>query len=149
MTRWLNSEQQLSWRAWLAANALITDALQRDLQAQHGLTLADYEILVRLSESPERMMRMSDLAEQTLASRSRLSHQIDRLAKHDLVLRVPCPNDKRGYFAVLTDAGFALLEQAAPDHVESVRKHLVDVLSPAEFEALGRLSDKLVQALDS
>jgi len=147
MTRWLNEEQQQHWRAWIAANALLTDALSRDLHESHDLTMADYEILVRLSESADRRMRMSDLAEATLSSRSRLSHQIDRMERAGFVERVPCPDDKRGYFAVLTAAGWETLVSAAPCHVTSVRERIVDVLTPEEFRALGLASKKLLDAL--
>ena len=85
MTRWLTEDEQRSWRAWLSASVLLTDRLSRDLQEQHGLTIADYEILVRLSEIPDRRMRMSELADATLSSRSRLSHQIDRMERAGLV----------------------------------------------------------------
>jgi hypothetical protein len=144
MTNWLDEEQQRHWRAWIAANSLLTDAFSRDLQETHGLTLADYEILVRLSESADRRMRMSDLAEATLSSRSRLSHQIDRMERAGFVERVPCTDDKRGYFAVLTNAGWNKLVAAAPSHVTSVRERIVDVLTPAEFAALGAASKKLL-----
>ena len=82
MTRWLTEDEQRSWRAWLAASLLLQDRLNRDLQEQTGMTMADYEILVRLSEAPDRRIRMSELAELTLSSRSRLSHQIDRMESH-------------------------------------------------------------------
>ena len=144
MTNWLDEEQQQHWRAWIAANALLTDAFSRDLQEAHGLTLADYEILVRLSESPDRRMRMSDLAEATLSSRSRLSHQIDRMERAGFVERVPCTDDKRGFFAVLTNTGWNKLVAAAPFHVSSVRERIVDVLTPEEFAALGRASKRLL-----
>ena len=144
MTNWLDGEQQQHWRAWIAANALLTDAFSRDLQEAHGLTLADYEILVRLSESADRRMRMSDLAEATLSSRSRLSHQIDRMERAGFVERVPCTDDKRGFFAVLTDTGWNKLVAAAPFHVSSVRERIVDVLTPEEFAALGRASKRLL-----
>lgn len=137
MTKWLSEGEQRSWRAWIAASNTLNHQLSADLQRQHGLTLADYEILVQLSEHPERRMRMSELAEETLASRSRLSHQVDRLVKRGLVERQECEFDKRGSFAALTDQGWKAIEAAAPDHVDSVRRHLVDVLSPLEFEALG------------
>lgn len=109
--------------------------------------MADYEIMVRLSESPQRRMRMSELAQVSLSSRSRLSHQIDRMQKAGHVDRQECSDDRRGYFAVLTDAGYAALVAAAPGHVESVRKRIVDVLTPEEFAELGRISQKLVDAL--
>lgn len=147
MTRWLTEPEQDSWRSWLAANLLVPDRLGRDLQEEAGLTLADYEILVRLSESPDRRVRMSDLAAQTLSSRSRLSHQIDRMEKAGHVRREECPDDRRGYFAVLTEDGWQALVEAAPAHVESVRRRLVDVLTPAEFAELGRINQKIVDAL--
>lgn len=148
MTRWLSDDEQRHWRAWLAASNLLNDRLSRDLQEQHDLTIADYEILVQLSESPKRRMRMSDLAEATLSSRSRLSHQIDRMASRDLVAREACVDDRRGSFAVLTDHGWDVLVAAAPDHVESVRSHLLDVLSPEEFAALGKACATVAERLE-
>lgn len=149
MTRWLTEDEQRSWRAWLSASTLLYDRLNRELQAQHGLTMADYEILVRLSESPDRRMRMSDLAEVTLSSRSRLSHQIDRMVKAGLVERQQCEADRRGAFAVLTETGWTTLVAAAPDHVEGVRAHLVDQLSAREFAALGASCRKIADPLEA
>jgi len=149
MVQWLDEAEQQQWRAWLAASTLLMDAFSRDLQASHGLTMADYEILVRLSESADHRMRMSELAEVTLSSRSRLSHQIDRLERAGVVTRQACDDDRRGYFAVLTTQGLATLVAAAPAHVASVRARLVDVLSPEEFRALGRASTKLLAALEA
>lgn len=148
MTRWLTADEQAHWRSWLAASKLLNDRLSRDLQEQHDLTLADYEILVNLSEAPGRRLRMSDLAEATLASRSRLSHQIDRMEQRGLVERESCADDKRGSFAVLSDGGWSALVAAAPDHVESVRAHLLDVLTEREFTALGRACAKVADALE-
>ena len=128
---------------------LLTDRLSRELQEQHGMPIADYEILVRLSEIPERRMRMSDLADATLSSRSRLSHQIDRMERSGLVVRQGCADDRRGAYATLTDLGWATLVGAAPDHVASVREHLVDQLTAEEFAALGRACDKVLAHLDS
>lgn len=147
MTEWLSDSEQRSWRAWLAASTLLEDRLTRDLVAAKGLTMADYEILVRLSEHPERRIRMSELAELTLSSRSRLSHQIDRMENAGLVTREVCAQDRRGSFAVLTDTGWNTLVASAPDHVASVREHLVDVLTPEEFRALGEASAKIVAHL--
>ena len=106
MTEWLTTDQQQTWRAYLAATTLLTEKLSRELQAAHGLTMADYEILVRLSEAPDRRLRMSHLAAHTLASRSRLSHQVDRLEKAGLVERQACEDDRRGANAVLTERGW-------------------------------------------
>jgi DNA-binding MarR family transcriptional regulator len=149
MTRWLTEDEQVSWRSWLSASMLLTDRLSRELQEQHGLPIADYEILVRLSEMPARRMRMSDLADATLSSRSRLSHQIDRMERAGLVARESCADDRRGAFAALTELGWATLVAAAPDHVASVREHLVDQLTTEEFAALGRACDKVLAHLDS
>ena len=141
MTQWLTADQQVHWRAYIAATTLLAEKLNREMQAAHGLTMADYEILVRLSETPDRRLRMSALAEFTLASRSRLSHQIDRLEKVGLVVREPCESDKRGANAVLTELGWETLVAAAPTHVAGVREHLVDRLTAEQFAALGDACD--------
>ena len=144
---WLSEPQQQLWRNWLSASTLLPDRLSRDLQDAHDITLADYEILVRLSEAPDRQVRMSELAEKTLSSRSRLSHQIDRMEQAGLVTRRMCTEDRRGQWCQLTDVGWKLLVKAAPTHVQSVRDHLVDVLSPAQFEALGKACGVVVDHL--
>ena len=147
-TQWLSADEQRSWRAWIESTVLLLDRLNRDLQETHGLTMADYEILVRLSETPDRRLRMSELAHRTLSSRSRLSHQIDRMEKAGLVEREVCDSDRRGAFATLTEQGWQTLVKAAPDHVTSVRDHLVDQLSPAEFSALGQACRKVADHHD-
>jgi DNA-binding MarR family transcriptional regulator len=147
MTQWLSDDEQVSWRAWIAASLLLPDRLSRDLQEESGISLPDYEILVYLSEAPEHRLRMSDLAARTLSSRSRLSHQVDRLSDAGLVDRQPCSDDRRGYFAVLTSAGWDFLVATAPAHVASVREHLVDVLTPEEFAEFGRLCAKVAEQL--
>ncbi len=147
MTRWLSEEEQRLWRGWLAASMLLPERLNRDLQEQHGLTGTDYQVLVEFSESPERRMRMSTLAERTQLSRSRLSHQIDRMTNAGLVTRAECAQDGRGMFAVLTEQGWETIVAAAPDHVESVRRHLVDRLTPEQFEAFGQACITVAEAL--
>ena len=147
MTQWLTADEQHSWRAWLSASTLLGDRLNRELQERHGLTIADYEILVRLSEVPDRRLRMSDLAEATLSSRSRLSHQIDRMERAGFVERQVCSDDRRGSFAVMTEQGWRTLVAAAPDHVAGVREHLVDQLSCAEFSALGSACQQVADHL--
>ena len=148
MTRWLTKEQQAHWRSWLAASTVLREQLSRELQDLHGLTMTDYEILVRLSERETNAIRMSDLATLTLLSRSRLSHQIDRMEAAGLVSREVCPDDRRGQLAILTPAGVKALETAAPDHVEGVRKHFVDVLTDAEYKALGSAAKKIADHLE-
>lgn len=147
MTRWLTEEEQTLWRGWIAASMLLPDRLNRDLQESHGLTGTDYQILVELSESPKRRMRMSTLADRVQLSRSRLSHQIDRMTKADLVTREVCEQDGRGMFAVLTEHGWDTIVAAAPDHVESVRRNLLDQLTPEEFAAFGSACIKVAEAL--
>lgn len=147
MTRWLTDDEQRAWRAWIAVSLLLPDRLSRELQERADISLPDYEILVYLSEAPDRRLRMSELADRTLSSRSRLSHQVDRLSDAGLVDRQPCSDDRRGYFAVLTPRGWDFLVATAPMHVESVRKRLVDVLTPEEFAEFGRLCAKVAEQL--
>ena len=134
--RWLSDEEQRAWRSYLEATVLLFDALDRQLQQEAGIPHAYYEILVRLSESPSRSMRMSELATQTRSSRSRLSHAVARLEEKGWIERVDCPTDRRGQVAHLTDVGFATLERAAPGHVEAVRSYMIDNLSPEQIEQL-------------
>jgi DNA-binding MarR family transcriptional regulator len=148
VTKWLSPDEQRSWRAFISAWTLLNHQLNTDLQIQCGLTIADYEILVRLSETEGRRMRMSDLAEATLASRSRLSHQVGRMETAGLLAREECTEDRRGSFAVLTDAGWQALVSAAPTHVTGVRENLVDVLSKSEFKALGDACQKIAASIN-
>jgi len=149
MTRWLDQDQQKHWRAWISTSILLSNRLSHELSEANGLTLNDYEILVRLSESDDRAMRMSELANQTLLSRSRLSHQIDRMEKAGLVERMVCDTDRRGQLARMTDVGWDTLVKAAPDHVESVRRNFVDILTEDEFTALGLALRKIADHLES
>lgn len=145
--RWLSRSEQQHWRAYLEANLSVMRLLEADLTADAGVHMSEYEVLVRLSEAPDAKLRMSELAEDTVASRSRLSHQITRMEAAGLVAREPCPTDRRGAFAVLTDAGRARLESAAPAHVASVRRVLMDGLTADEFAQLGQLSAKVLAHL--
>lgn len=149
MTNWLNETQQLHWRAFLEASSILPERLSRELQESFGISIKDYEILVRLSETPERRIRMSELATLTLSSRSRLTHQIDRLEKAGYVWRGACAEDARGQWCHMSDKGWELLVQAAPTHVNGVRTHLVDVLTDAEFAALGKAMRKVVKHLET
>lgn len=149
MTKWLSKSEQDSWRAWLDASRLLRAELNRELMAAHGLSDADYEVLVQLSENPEHRIRMSELADRTLSSRSRLSHQIDRLEKSGLIRREWCADDARGTWAVLTPIGWEKIVAAAPDHVDGVRRHLVDLLSAEDFTKIGEICRLIVHHLDS
>ena len=133
--RWLTDEEQRAWRAYIRLAQLLMRQLDRDLHS-YGMSMHDYEILVELSEEPQRRMRMTELAMRTAQSRSRLSHQINRLEARGLVAREGCPGDKRGTFAVLTALGLVAIGDVAPSHLASVREHFIDQLSPAELATL-------------
>ena len=133
--------------SFVYATRLFFEQVERDLQRDANLPFAYYDILVILSESPGRSLRMSDLAEASLSSRSRLSHAVARLEAAGWVRRESCPSDRRGQSAVLTDEGYKVLQAAAPDHVESVRAHLFDQLSPAQLEALRDINETLARHL--
>jgi DNA-binding MarR family transcriptional regulator len=145
--RWLDADEQRTWRAFLGATHLLFDRLDRELQRDAGIPHAYYEILVWLSEAPERCLRMSDLARRTRSSRSRLSHAVARLEERGWVNRRDCPTDKRGQIAALTDDGYAALTTAAPGHVDGVRSHLFDALSPEQVRQLRQISEAIMRPL--
>lgn len=145
--RWLDDDEQRAWRAFLGANRLLFDRLDRELQRDAGMPHTYYEILVWLSETPGRSMRMSELADRTLSSRSRLSHAVSRLEEAGWVRRDDCPTDRRGALAVLTDEGFAKLVSAAPGHVEGVRTHLFDQLTPEQVVQMRTISEAILDHL--
>src|SRR3712207_216405 len=130
--RWLTADEQRAWRAFLTASRRLFDALDRQLQRDSGVPHTYYEILVRLSEAPDRTLRMSQLADRAGSSRSRLSHAVARLEDMGWIERRECQEDRRGQLAVLTDRGFAALAAAAPGHVEAVRSFLFDALTPQQ-----------------
>ena len=146
-TQWLDDGQQRTWRAFLTAQRLLFDRLERKLQRHAGLPHTYYEILVRLSEAPDRTLRMSQLAESSMSSRSRLSHAVARLEEAGWVRRRSCAEDRRGSFAELTPEGMAKLVEAAPGHVAAVRADLFDVLSREQQHALRDISETLVAHL--
>jgi DNA-binding MarR family transcriptional regulator len=147
VTRWLDDDEQATWRSFLTSSRLLLDQLDRELQRDAGMPHAYYEILVRLSESPRRTMRMSELADRLFSSRSRLSHAVARLEEAGWVRREECPTDRRGALAVLTDEGQQALTSAAPGHVRGVREHLFDQLTPAQVKQLGRISEQIARHL--
>jgi DNA-binding MarR family transcriptional regulator len=148
-TRWLTAKEQRAWRAFLEATSLLFDVLERQLQQDAGIPHAYYEILVRLSESDERSMRMSELAERTRSSRSRLSHAVARLEEKGWIERRDCDTDRRGQVAQLTDTGFAALAQAAPGHVEAVRANVIAQLSPDQIGQLEKIGRAIIHGLDT
>jgi DNA-binding MarR family transcriptional regulator len=144
MTRWLDEEQQQCWRAFLGAVEHLQSGLDAQLQADAGMPHAYYELLVHLSEAPDRRLRMSALAQAVGSSRSRLSHAVGQLEARGWVRREPCPGDRRGLLAVLTEEGFGALEAAAPGHVAAVRALLVDRLTPAQLRQLRAISEAIM-----
>jgi DNA-binding MarR family transcriptional regulator len=135
-TPWLTDPEQKAWRALVGATSALMATLDAELQAAHEMTLGEYEVLVALSEAGERRLRMSDLAALLHLSPSGLTRRLDTVARRGWVARERCPSDRRGTYAVLTDEGFARLEEAAPTHVRGVRAHLVDRLSARQLANL-------------
>ena len=145
--RWLDPREQSVWRGFLTATGAFMDNLDRQMERDSGMPLAYFEILAVLSEMPDRSLRMSELAAMCRSSRSRLSHAVSRLEEAGLVRRRACESDKRGAFAELTDAGFEVLEKAAPDHVATVRRHLFDVLTEEQLDQLNQITTAIQNGL--
>jgi len=145
--RWLEPGEMRAWRAFIDGSQRLLEVLNRELSDAHGLSLADYRILVLLSEANSQAMRMSDLADGIVASRSRLTHQIRRLEAAGIVTRQECVDDKRGVLAILTAEGRRRLEAAAPTHLEGVRKHLIDQLGAAEQRTITEVFERADAAL--
>ena len=139
---WLDADQQHAWREYLHATRLLEAVLDRDLQAQ-GLQLSEYEIISMLSEQSDRRLRMSEIAELVVQSRSRLTHTAGRLEKRGWVRREPCVGDRRGVELVLTDLGYAEIVRMAPTHVDGVRRNFVAHLSREDLLALGRAMEAI------
>jgi DNA-binding MarR family transcriptional regulator len=139
-TRWLDDCETAAWRGWLDAHRLLSAELNRELQRTSGLSLADYEVLVALTDVPERSLRMFEIGERTQWEKSRVSKQVARMAARGLVARRECVDDRRGAYVDLTEAGAAAIEAAAPAHVELVRDLIFDHISPEQVEALAGIT---------
>ena len=137
---WLTEREMTAWRAYLDSTRTLFAQLESQLQADAGMPMAYYEILVNLSEAPDRTLRMGALAAAVRSSTSRLSHAISRMEDCGWVRREPHPSDRRATFAVLTEAGAAALASAAPGHVSAVRQHLLQRLTPSQLEQLTDIS---------
>jgi DNA-binding MarR family transcriptional regulator len=144
--RWLNPTEMAAWRRYIVASRRLLEALDSDL-AGHELSMPDYEILAQLSDAPDRRMRMSELADVAMLSRSRLSHRMKVMEKAGWVRREACPVDKRGFFAVMTPKGWKAIEAAAPDHVESVRSRFVDLLSKEDQRTIAEIFNRVEDEL--
>ncbi len=145
--RWLTADEQDAWRAYLASSRLLVHALDRQLTDEAGLSFVEYDVLVVLSEAPGHRMRMRDLAEATLSTRSGTTRTVTRLEHAGWVRRVECPDDRRGTEAELTGAGTAKLRSAAPGHVAAVRAHLFDLITPRQVDHLRTVSTRMREHL--
>jgi DNA-binding MarR family transcriptional regulator len=132
-----------AWRSFLRGHSYVTRLLEAELEDAHGLPLASYDVLVQLAESPDGALRMSELAQAVLLSRSGLTRLVDRLEREGLVKRRSCPSDARGTLAVLTDAGRARLRAASGTHLRGVARHVLSHFDPAELDTLGDLLARL------
>ena len=141
--KWLDDGEMAAWRAYRVTSIVLEGQLHRELVAEHGISLADYEVLVRLAEQPGRRMRMSRLAVEVASSKSRVSHQIARMERARLVERDTCSSDGRGVYAVLTEFGMDTLRKAAPTHVDGVRRHMVDLLDEQEQTVLAKVFTRI------
>ncbi len=148
MTRWLDDDEQQTWRSFLATSELLYGALDRQLQRDAGITHASYVVLAMLSEAPGRSLRMNELAALANSSPSRLSHAVARLQDRGWIRREPAPGDGRGTVAVLTDAGWDMLVRTAPGHVTAVREHLFDRLTPEQVTTLGEICAAVLDGLN-
>jgi DNA-binding MarR family transcriptional regulator len=146
-TRWLTDTEQATWRAFRQAARLLFAQLDRDLTRDAAMMPGAYELLVVLSEAPNRAMRMNELAEVTLSSPSRITHAVERLVDLGWVQRTTCPSDRRGWLAVLTDNGYAALAAAAPFHVGHIRTHLFDGLNEHDVAELRRICESILSRL--
>ena len=144
--RWLNAAEMKAWRRYIIASRRLLEALDDDLAA-HDISMSDYEVLAQLSEAPDRRMRMSELADVAMISRSRLSHRIKVMEKAGWVKREACPIDKRGYFAVMTPKGWRAIVAAAPDHVASVRERFLDALDKGDQKVLAEIFERVAQRI--
>jgi DNA-binding MarR family transcriptional regulator len=143
--RWLSDDEQIAWRAYLDGTRVLMQALDRQLNADSDLSLTDYDLLVRLSEAPEGRLRMRDLADATLTTRSGMTRAVTRAERVGWVRRVECEDDRRGMNAELTDAGRAKLAASAPGHVGAVRENLLDLLTPEQLGQLAEIGRRIQQ----
>ena len=144
--KWLTPSEESAWRKYIVASRRLYEALDEDLAA-HGLSLSDYEILVHLSDAKDRSLRMSDLADKTILSRSRLSHRIKYMEGKGWVERQKCDSDKRGTWAVMTTKGWNAIVKAAPDHVSSIRNRFIDQISKADQGNIATIFEKIEKVL--
>ena len=145
---WLSADEQHAWRSFVRLHERLGGRLSRLLQTESDLSAADFAVLVNLTDVPEGRLRYQDLARVLEWEMSRTSHHISRMARRGLVVREECIEDGRGAFVVITEAGRAAIEAAAPEHVKAVRSLFLDHVTPAELRVLGAISERVVAKLD-
>jgi DNA-binding MarR family transcriptional regulator len=148
MSRWLTEEEQRAWRGLLQMTSQLNARMNRQLQEEYGVSLADYEVLVVLSEAPGGRRRVFEIADALAWEQSRVSHQLARMKSRGLIAREDCASDARGAFAVITAAGRAAIERAAPAHVDTVRRLVFDDLPPDQLAALTELTGRVLDRLN-
>lgn len=148
MTRWLNDAEQHAWRGLLQVNARLRARLNRGLQASSGLSMADYDVLVALTDVEDRSLRMGELGRTLDWEKSRVSRQVGRMEDRGLVVRRECPDDGRGTFVDLTEQGREAIEAAAPDHVALVRTLVFDGLTEDQVAALGKITTTVLERIE-
>ena len=146
-TGWLTAPQERAWRRYRRMRTLLDLQIARDLNKDSGLSATDYDVLSTLSENPQGQWRARDIAAQLLWSTSRLAHHVGRMEQRGLVARQPCADDGRGALISLTEQGWAALREAAPPHVASVRRHMIDLLTADEVAALDAIAGKVITHL--
>lgn len=147
-SRWLTDTEQHAWRSFVRLQDRLLGRLGREMQADSGLSSADYGVLVELTEVPEGRLRVLELARALEWEKSRMSHHLNRMAKRGLIVREDCPSDARGAFVAVTPAGREALAAAAPRHVEAVRRLFIDPLTPAELAMLAQISNRILDRLE-
>jgi DNA-binding MarR family transcriptional regulator len=147
--RWLTAKEERLWRRWLILNARLSATLHKELQDDAGLSMPDFEVLVHLTDSPQGRIRVTDLARLLQWERSRVSHHVTRMERRRVVQRVECAEDGRGAFIVITPQGRAAIEQAAPGHVNAVRRLVFDALTSEDVDAFATIIDKALAQLDN
>jgi DNA-binding MarR family transcriptional regulator len=148
-TQWLTPAEERAWRGYRRMRALLDLQINRELAHDADLSEPDYDVLSNVSEAPDRSLRMNELADRMLWTRTRVSHHVRRMEQRGLIARTACEGDARGAMVVLTESGSQAIVAAAPDHVRSVRENLIDLLSPEQIETLGDIATTVIEHLSS
>ncbi|MGW7294582.1 MarR family winged helix-turn-helix transcriptional regulator [Streptomyces xiamenensis] len=146
--RWLDPEQKAAWDSFIRMQEKLIGRLSRHIQADSGMSASDYIVLVSLTERGDGRMRFSELVKRVEWEKSRASHQVTRMAKRGLVAKEECPDDGRGAYVIATPAGYKAIEEAAPQHVEHVRRLFIDALTPHQLSTLARISQRVLDHME-